>query len=141
MWPFSSWDSGICCMLRVNYKLIWFFACYLWCNNIWLDQYRTLYLSLKHIWYVKWTVLKENNSCFFPFANATIFLSRNPPQKCTATDLPAIQTTFIQAILYRAIGITWMFDSCLSISIVLYVLYALESVCYVPYSSRMFIAQ
>ena len=27
-----------------KHELSWFFACWLWCNNFWLDQHRILYL-------------------------------------------------------------------------------------------------
>ena len=37
-----------------DYELSWFFACWLWCSNSWLDKPRTLY-----IWLLKTSLLRQ----------------------------------------------------------------------------------
>ena len=43
--PFSWWDPKICCNLRMNF--CWFFACWYWCNNSWLDWSYPVSLTFK----------------------------------------------------------------------------------------------
>ena len=48
VWPFSSWEPKNCILRWVD-ELSWFFACYLWCNNFWLEQNLTLCLWLLNV--------------------------------------------------------------------------------------------